>query len=167
MNAEARACGDCQACCTALQVHSLRKGDWERCKHQGPLGCRIYSRRPDDCAGYACLWLQGLGDRDWRPDRLGVVLSIVDSERWGHHLMVHELRPGALAQPEVARRIERLMQDYPAFSITPAGMRKLLGGPEAVVLQLMETAREHGVLTIEGAPPDVPLEALLRRSAPR
>lgn len=163
MSETRRNCGDCQACCVALQVDSIEKGDWKRCEHQGPIGCRIYSHRPDDCAGYACLWLQGLGDRSWRPDRLGVVFSIVDSDQLGHHLMVHELREGALADPSVRRLTERLMQAYPAFAITRNRMRRLLGGPEEVVLQLMKNARERGVLTIDGAPPDVPLEQLVRR----
>ncbi|HYE92708.1 MAG TPA: hypothetical protein VEA38_16885 [Terriglobales bacterium] len=76
MTAEARTCGDCDACCLILGVKSLEKPPHQRCEHQCEKGCGIYESRPDPCRNYRCSWLDGqIGIRRDRPDRLGVIFD--------------------------------------------------------------------------------------------
>ena len=53
-----RSCGSCTLCCKLVPVSSLNKRAGERCKHQSAAsGCKIYARRPLDCAAWSCQWL--------------------------------------------------------------------------------------------------------------
>lgn len=38
-------------------------------------GCKIYDTRPQGCRDFNCLWLQGVGEEELRPDKSWVVLS--------------------------------------------------------------------------------------------
>jgi hypothetical protein len=46
------------------------------------VGCQIYANRPSVCAEYYCGWiaLRHLSD-DWRPDRCGVLIGIVEGDQ--------------------------------------------------------------------------------------
>jgi hypothetical protein len=71
-----RHCGGCTACCTLYAVSALAKPARHPCPHAAG-GCTIYRDRPEECRGFACGWLAGLGrDRD-RPAESGVVIDLV------------------------------------------------------------------------------------------
>lgn len=137
-----RACGSCDACCRTVQVKSLDKGDYEPCKHlrRGPIrGCSIYKARPEDCSGYACIWLAGgLENSDMRPDRCGVVLSGGTSEEIGHYIMVHELWPDAAKAPMVDTTLKKISARMVVFVIMRDGLRRLRGGPPEIVNRILK-----------------------------
>lgn len=70
-----RLCGECRACCTILRVPDVPTEAQERCQHECATGCSVYMVRPQPCRDFECLWLQGWGTRDQRPDRLKVMLD--------------------------------------------------------------------------------------------
>lgn len=105
-----RSCGGCNACCKAFLVPEVGKIDGNWCQHCViGIGCSIYDSRPTACREYACAWLNGLGDDDFRPDRLGVMVDVQDfrlHRRTVALLHLFEMRDGALANPYVQRLIE-------------------------------------------------------------
>ncbi len=68
-----RSCGECRECCTAMAVGEIGKSWYERCARLSESGCDIYGSHPASCKTYRCLWLDGWGGEDDRPDRLGVI----------------------------------------------------------------------------------------------
>ncbi len=97
-----RTCGECNACCKPFKVPEVDKNDANWCKHciLGN-GCAIYRDRPLACQLYACMWLNGFGTDDFRPDRLGVILDSEDfqlPDRMVGVLHFLEVREGALGQ---------------------------------------------------------------------
>lgn len=76
--AASRTCGDCQACCTGMNIAALEKPRQTRCPHQCATGCAIYQTRPTECVEYLCLWRQGWGDENQRPDKLGAIIDMTD-----------------------------------------------------------------------------------------
>lgn len=159
-----RTCGSCKACCTALKVDEIPKAEWQRCKHLGPLGCRIYRSRPESCQAYACAWLQGFGGKRERPDRLGVIFSTVTTPQLGDHVIMHELWAGASRTPEVQRYIQAIASQSVIFWIMRDSMRKLLGGPHNKVTEIIERARALGLVSVDGAPlaPDITTEQFIQ-----
>lgn len=106
--AAARSCGDCRACCTIFEIHEVKKGLNQPCRHQGAKGapgCRIYAHRPEVCRNFECAWKQGLAGNHDRPDRLGIMLYTVDLEDGGHGLAIVEVSPGAFERPRVREMI--------------------------------------------------------------
>ena len=81
-------CGDCQACCHAVAVHEIGKGEYTTCEHQCPSGCAIYNRRPESCRSYYCFWrmshaMSSVQKQGWmstsvtnRPDQLRVIFDM-------------------------------------------------------------------------------------------
>ena len=168
MGEQKRVCGKCRACCTALQVEMADgslKPEWKRCAHLGVLGCKVYSKRPLSCASFRCGWLQGMGGREDRPDRLGVIITPVTTEGMGEHAMVHEMHAGAMQKPRVRLLLGELVKHTIVFHIRGDSMRRLIGGPPERLGPLMEKAHAAGVLTVNGeqAAPDVPLADLLAK----
>jgi hypothetical protein len=148
-----RSCGSCTACCSALQVKELDKGDYEPCKHlrRGSIkGCGIYKDRPEDCRVYQCLWLatDALGNTpDLRPDRCGFIMSssVFKSEAMGvdeGFIMVHELNPGASHTPRAVALLSKLAEGVLVIEIMPDGIRKVRGGPPHLVERMMRIAQE-------------------------
>ncbi|MFZ2887159.1 MAG: hypothetical protein WA021_05060 [Minisyncoccia bacterium] len=105
-----RSCGECTGCCKPFPVPEVGKHHYGWCVHsRARKGCAIYPNRPVACRGYACLWLNGMGDESYRPDRLGAVLDVEDcslSTREIGILHVLEIRPHALEQEQVKKMIE-------------------------------------------------------------
>src|SRR5215471_464155 len=79
-----RSCGNCTVCCNILKINvpELKKPSDVLCPNCTRAGCQIYENRPSVCEEYYCGWriLRGLGD-DWRPDRCGVLIGIVEKEQ--------------------------------------------------------------------------------------
>ena len=109
-----RSCGDCQACCTVIQVTELKKPLWTRCDNQCDTGCGIYEDRPESCAGFECLWLQGSLERDgtvketYRPDRLGVIFDHQPKSPLGKVIKVFEVWDGGSNSTRVRKMIDKL-----------------------------------------------------------
>lgn len=83
-----RRCGDCNACCTTMPVLELDKPGHTRCQHVSSRGCRIYADRPTSCRTWFCLWALGHVPRDWRPDKLGLVGTLLgDGSTWAFHAL--------------------------------------------------------------------------------
>ena len=72
-----RACGPCQLCCKVMAVEAVAKPLSQWCPRIGPKqrGCSVYDQRPEECRRYNCLWLQGLGPDEHRPDLIHAVAS--------------------------------------------------------------------------------------------
>lgn len=89
---DVRSCSACSACCTLMGVPELDKPLQTKCEHVCSSGCGIYAERPESCRVFRCLWLQGIGPRQFRPDRSGVMLTVNDT---GRILVAMELVKGA------------------------------------------------------------------------
>lgn len=78
-----RECGGCTVCCEALTINvpELKKLPGILCKNCKEGGCSIYEARPEVCRKWYCGWrmLEDMED-EWRPDRCGFVVSMVDKE---------------------------------------------------------------------------------------
>lgn len=86
MSASGRSCGTCRLCCKLLSVwevgtgrdgvaYEFKKPARTWCTHAGPGGCAIHASdaKPWICRSFSCLWLDGYGREEDRPDRSGVV----------------------------------------------------------------------------------------------
>lgn len=84
MESADRSCGTCYACCVYLGVEALNKYSGEKCKHLSKTRqdrrCTIYSRRPESCSRFKCMWLQGMLPPAYRPDRCGVLTCMYARE---------------------------------------------------------------------------------------
>jgi hypothetical protein len=61
-----------------MNIVALEKPRQTRCPNQCAAGCAIYQTRPTECAEYLCLWRQGWGEEDQRPDKLGAIIDMTD-----------------------------------------------------------------------------------------
>ncbi len=97
-----RTCGECNACCKVFPIPDVGKDDTKWCRHcEIGKGCTIYEHRPTVCRDYVCMWLHGVGDESYRPDRIGVLISpraLQGEHRWIDILHLWETRPEALRQ---------------------------------------------------------------------
>lgn len=144
-----RSCGACTACCFALGVKPLKKPPFQRCEHQCAAGCGIYAERPGPCRAYRCAWIEDLGERRDRPDRLGVIfdrmapgaetLQLADAGDAAAQTRVlqatktvraRELRPGALGAKHARAVVERLHREGLLVVLVPfMGRRLPVGEP--------------------------------------
>jgi hypothetical protein len=77
-----RECGGCTLCCKLIGVPDLHKpaNKWCEFATKG-AGCKIHSVAPKACGDWRCLWLDGFGPIDWRPDKIhGAVSGTLDGE---------------------------------------------------------------------------------------
>lgn len=113
----ARICGPCTACCTALGVPELGKGEGERCRHLTGGGCGIYEERPGSCQSFECQWLRGLLEVDervdagLRPDACGVVFDF-RPDPGGDVYLAWEVEAGAAAREPARGIIEGLGERF-------------------------------------------------------
>lgn len=97
-----RPCGECSACCTALGVHEIGKGEYVRCDHICEGGCAVYDTRPQSCRTYQCLWSTMPPDRmsdEFRPDRLGIIVEITEN-KIGKAIVAREVIAGTMDDRE-------------------------------------------------------------------
>lgn len=100
-----RECGECSTCCYLAEVEfsSYKKPAHKRCLEvidnpsQRKGSCKIYGQacRPTICNTYKCLWLEGAGEPDDRPDNSGVMLSVNDMNG-GTWVFALETKPNAI-----------------------------------------------------------------------
>lgn len=77
-------CGSCTLCCTVMRVATMEppKPEHKTCDHCTSNGCSIYSKRPEQCATFQCMWLGSQRVPAFalapalRPDRCGVVIDL-------------------------------------------------------------------------------------------
>jgi hypothetical protein len=76
-----RDCGGCTVCCKhlAIDVPQLKKPAGVLCLHcHEAKGCAIYETRPDVCMNWYCGWRRFPLEDSWRPDRCGILITLVD-----------------------------------------------------------------------------------------
>lgn len=154
-----RECGACTECCgPALEITEAPAAHprGEPCPRKTEAGCSAYEERPPVCRTFRCLWLMGWGEEDWRPDRLGVMVTMLahpaaarahaatgivatDSnlEQRGEALVynVVEVHPGAL--PMAALQLDEWATPRPVMT------RPLVGAPRLhAPLAWLEAAAE-------------------------
>jgi len=126
-----RECAECSACCNVYHIDGLfpESPRWVDCYHQGERGCGIHGhpKRPPACGGFLCMWLDGWGEEDDRPDRLGLVLDynrarpridVVES------VTAIEAAPGRSDEPRARARLRELRAVLKVL-LVPHGARGL------------------------------------------
>jgi len=69
-------CNGCTACCKTHSVPEVNSFSGKWCQHCiTGKGCSIYAKRPFACKRYSCVWLQGKGSENDRPDKLKIVMN--------------------------------------------------------------------------------------------
>lgn len=123
-----RICGSCTLCCKLMEISEIEKpvGEWCGFCSVGN-GCRIkyHAERPKSCGEFNCLWLQGIGTEDMRPDRSKVVMS---ATRNGESLVLHvdPSRPEAYKAPGFYQAINRLADSGRPVFVTIGDKRKMI-----------------------------------------
>ena len=105
-----RSCGPCRGCCLPWAVPEVGKFDATWCPKSTPCnGCSIYETRPKACREFACLWLNGKGEENDRPDILGIMMDIEDFQLGSREvgiLHLWEIEKGAMDKPRVLQITE-------------------------------------------------------------
>ena len=94
MTNQKRECGDCNMCCKVYSIDSglfeedkthVFKKDYEWCKHcEKGVGCKIYEKRPSACSDFKCGWLMGVVPEEWKPNKVGFVVTVEKEESLEH-----------------------------------------------------------------------------------
>lgn len=123
-----RRCGPCVACCTTMGVSELEKPFNAPCEHMG-TGCDIYATRPQSCQVFECLWLQGHGRPEHRPDRLGITLDLTVKDgplgRAGEVIVAREVVYGSAGNPIVEVFLAQLSKGVPVYLMCRDGRRAI------------------------------------------
>jgi len=134
-----RPCNGCTACCAVFGVETIEKQPWERCEHQVPRGCSIYTERPKMCQTFYCLWQSGLGEEDERPDNFGLILAPTKgkTEFTGEQeIQAYEMWENAANQSKPSNMLQRLARKGALVILhTYGGKTYKLMGPEQKVAQ--------------------------------
>ena len=108
-----RPCGECTACCTALEVSELKKPVGKPCHLLCETGCGVYPERPPSCKAYICGWKMGFGLQDQRPDKIGIVMSPQPGTSPIHPgFVVHECIDGAWERFDVQQLVRYVAQMF-------------------------------------------------------
>jgi hypothetical protein len=113
-----RSCGTCTACCKTHAVPSIEKPPHTWCTHcKIGTGCGIYNARPEECADFTCMWLEGEGRDEDRPDMSKCVVGVNAVPHLGDVLSITDLRHNAhkkagLAQEWIRKAIGLRMKIY-------------------------------------------------------
>jgi hypothetical protein len=132
-----RSCGECTACCTWAEIPEA--SDTARiahargvdCQQLGAGGCRAYGSRPKVCSDFRCLWHEGFGADEDRPDILGVMFHIAPDETGQPFVAANELRPGAL-DGRAAEHVREMGFRVRVISVSADGERRVLVMPASM-----------------------------------
>lgn len=144
-----RKCGSCTLCCTALAVPELGKKTGEPCKHLTPTGCGIYEDRPLSCRAFECMWLQGAGRHETRPDYTGGVLANEDDPETnlGPALVVYSDPNGKDPRRSkwIMRKVARIIREMKGAVVFVRGDQRSLHAHEhnPHMIRIMEIARKE------------------------
>ena len=143
-----RPCGGCAACCYAPRIKPLALDHFTHCKHETPIGCAIYSTRPQVCRDFECLWSRGMVVPGvpkglLRPDRLGMFIGTnFHDDTWGAMLACLEAFDGGLKRPLANHVIGLLAKDQLVLLMTK-DERRIVGPPK-----LLAEAKAKAVLAL-------------------
>ena len=132
-----RSCGECNVCCSILEVKELEKKFNQRCPHLCERGCGIYETRPQACREWFCVWVVGTAPDAERPDRSGVVLEqahahAANGKAGVMPVVAYEIRPGAFDSYWGDRMLKRLSRKL-LIGLVPFGGEqptRFIGPPE-------------------------------------
>lgn len=125
-----RSCGTCSLCCTVMGVEELQKPRDTKCVHLTTLGrCNCYSTRPASCAGFNCLWLQGLLPKELQPERCRAV-AMTNSLGDMVVFQIHPKDRGAHLRGHLAHTIEKLASGGIPVIVVCGEERHLYGARE-------------------------------------
>ncbi len=118
---QARECGGCTECCTALGVADLNKKNYEPCRFsRSGVGCAIYNSRPFGCRHFECLWKKGNFSENERPDKTGIIFARQYQPATKRLTTTVYLRDSNWRRDEAKRRmLEELMARETLVVITP------------------------------------------------
>ena len=156
-----RNCGKCQVCCVAFRIDELKKPSFTRCRNQGNEGCTIYKSRPTPCREFKCMWLQGVGAKDDRPDKTGSMLASRNHDEYGPWVSLHVVDQKALTKRRVKNMLIELIKRTVVIEFMPTKMR-LIGGPAERVENFKGVAATEQV-PLEMDTSIVPVSALRKR----
>lgn len=98
------------------------------CEHVG-TSCGIYDTRPRSCRAFECLWLQGHGRPEHRPDQLGITLDLTVKDgplgRAGGVVIAREVSHGAASDPMVGVFLASLSKAMPVYLMCQDGRRAI------------------------------------------
>jgi hypothetical protein len=114
----------------AIETLAKPAGTWcPQCKPG--RGCAIYTARPDECAGFSCLWLVNDDlDECWKPSRSKLVLTTSED---GVEIRCDPGSPNAWRKEPYAREIRAWAEEGERNDMTVvviAGRRMILITPE-------------------------------------
>jgi hypothetical protein len=123
-----RECGGCTLCCKLLAVPAIEKPQDKWCKHCTiGVGCAINGseQRPEACGLFDCLWLQGYGDDNMRPDKSKVVMGMT-SDGKSLVLYVDPSRPEAFREPAIDKTIDKLIANGMKVFVVCGDKRRMI-----------------------------------------
>ncbi len=140
-----RPCGGCSACCYAPRIKPLDLDHFTHCQHETPIGCAIYSTRPQVCRDFQCLWsrgmvVPGIPKELLRPDQLGMFIGTnFHDDTWGSMLACLEAFDDGLTRPLANMVIGLLSREQLVLLMTREEQR--LVGPPKLVAATMARAK--------------------------
>lgn len=152
--APSRDCGECEACCWALEVCEISLDKFVQCEYQRSLyetnghGCRAYADRPRLCQQYRCEWLagmlyHGIPPESLRPDKCGIIFHGMAKTVWGTILAATEAFPDGFDNPMAGYLLDSIRRQRLVLLIGP-NLRKLTGPAK-----LVKTAEQQAKIAIE------------------
>jgi len=157
-----RSCGECTACCFALGVPSISKGESQHCENtvepfsrdnpEGGAalkGCKVYDDRPKECEEFECLWYRMPEiDDSFSSDKSGLVGYSTRPDL----IQLRESWPGAAEMPLGLLLIKLLASKCPVIlmpvKVPGQEEKRLLFGPPKMVGKLLKDIQERGA-TVE------------------
>lgn len=160
-----RTCGTCRLCCKLLPVHEKGTGRdgkpyeflkparrW--CEHSSVSGCAVHSSdaKPWACRVFSCLWLQGFGTDDERPDRSHVVIAyeVFHGEL---HLMLYASRDRAGYRDPIRDMVNAILSGWISG---PGVSAVMMIEPDRSRRRLHRDSGWQKVARLPGVDPDVP-----------
>ena len=52
------------------------------------VGCKIYESRPKQCKDFQCGWSLGLVPEEWKPNKVGFVVTVEKEESYVHKVLL-------------------------------------------------------------------------------
>jgi len=141
----ARSCGACTACCTVHKVVELNKDYGVRCQHLSDAGCGVYTKRPQSCKDWYCLWRWNVLSEAERPDLSGVMLDRMPADPLfpdGKALVAREVWSGAFDQQQSL--LDRMALTETVVLCYSDGRKVTIGPPAKLIgVQTRANVRRH------------------------
>lgn len=129
-----------------MGVPELHKEAGESCTKLAESSCSSYGQRPRSCRDFDCLWLQGVGPTEARPDLSGLVLTVTVQDgvlgKAGSVIVAHEATLGSSDTREATALLQSLVPVASAIIIVrPNGTRAVLSNNPVVLRRAQNLAR--------------------------